>query len=210
MKRNPRRARWKDKTHAILHRAVADTLVQGIARGVGQVGIEKVLGHGQHDGVARGFGAQELPRLGQELPYVCGDEPAHGGHGFILRGYEGTVRDESAALTEARAAVAADAAFGADMYQVLAEDAADTVFSPASVASALRMALCGARGETAAELVRALHLNGSDRQQDVAVSGLRLVSAFLLFSQCLQISRFFKSLVRRRSALLVKCGISWL
>jgi serpin B len=88
------------------------------------------------------------------------------------------MRDESAALTEARAAVAADAAFGADMYQVLAEDAADTVFSPASVASALRMALCGARGETAAELVRALHLDGSDRQQDVAVSGLRLVSAW--------------------------------
>ena len=87
------------------------------------------------------------------------------------------MRDESAALTEARAAVAADAAFGADMYQVLAEDAADTVFSPASVASALRMALCGARGETAAELARALHLDGSDSQEDVAVSGLRLVSA---------------------------------
>ena len=88
------------------------------------------------------------------------------------------MRDESAALTAARAAVAADAAFGADMYQVLAEDAADTVFSPASVASALRMALCGARGETAAELARALHLDGSDSQQDVAVSGLRLVSAW--------------------------------
>jgi serine protease inhibitor len=88
------------------------------------------------------------------------------------------VRDESAALTAARAAVAADAAFGADMYQVLAEDAADTVFSPASVAGALRMALCGARGETAAELARALHLDRSDSQQDVAVSGLRLVSAW--------------------------------
>jgi len=87
------------------------------------------------------------------------------------------VRDESAALTEARAAAAADAAFGVDMYQVLAESAADTVFSPASVASALRMALCGARGDTAAELTHALHLDGSDRQEDVAVSGLRLVSA---------------------------------
>ena len=95
-----------------------------------------------------------------------------------MRGYEGTVRDESAALAEARAAAAADAAFGADMYQVLAEDAADTVFSPASVASALRMALCGARGDTAAELAHALHLDGSDRQEDVAVSGLRLVSAW--------------------------------
>jgi serpin B len=87
------------------------------------------------------------------------------------------VRNESAALTEARAAAAADATFGADMYQVLAENAADTVFSPASVASALRLALCGARGETAAELACALHLDGSDRLGNAAVSGLSLVSA---------------------------------
>ena len=87
------------------------------------------------------------------------------------------MRNEPAALTQARAAAAADAAFGADMYQVLAQDAADTVFSPASVASVLRMALCGARGQTAAELARALHLDGSERQDDVAVSGLRAVSA---------------------------------
>ena len=74
-------------------------------------------------------------------------------------------------------AAAADAAFGTDLYLVLAEDAADTVFSPASVASALRMALCGARGRTAAELARALHLNGSSRPEDAAVSWLSLVSA---------------------------------
>ncbi len=94
-----------------------------------------------------------------------------------MRGYEGTVRNDSAALTEARAAAAAVAAFGVDMYQVLAQDAADTVFSPTSVASALRMALFGARGKTAAELARALHLDGADRQDDVAVSALRLASA---------------------------------
>ena len=88
------------------------------------------------------------------------------------------MRNDSAALAAARAAAATDAAFGADVYQVLAEDAADTVFSPASVASALRMALYGARGKTAAELARTLHLDGADRQADVAVSGLRLVSAF--------------------------------
>jgi len=82
------------------------------------------------------------------------------------------VQDELAAR-----AAAADAAFGTDLYLVLAEDAADTVFSPASVASALRMALCGARGRTAAELARALHLNGSSRPEDAAVSGLSLVSA---------------------------------
>jgi len=84
------------------------------------------------------------------------------------------VRDEPAAR-----AAAADAAFGADLYQVLAEDAASTVFSPASVASALRMALCGARGQTAAELARVLRLDRSSPPEAVAVSGLSLVSAGL-------------------------------
>ena len=76
---------------------------------------------------------------------------------------------------EARAAAAhAVAAFGADMYQVLAENAADLVFSPVSVASALRTAWYGARGQTAAELARVLHLDGSPRPEDVATSGLSL------------------------------------
>ena len=87
------------------------------------------------------------------------------------------MRDETTALTEARTAATADAAFGADMYQLLAEDAPDAVFSPASVASALRMALAGARGQTAAELARALHLDGSP-PEDVAASGLYLASAW--------------------------------
>jgi serpin B len=92
------------------------------------------------------------------------------------------MRDEPATLTQAQAAAAADGAFGVDLYQLLAADAADTVFSPASVASALRLALCGARGRTAAELTRVLHLDGSpppdaDGGADVAASGLRLVSA---------------------------------
>jgi serpin B len=52
-----------------------------------------------------------------------------------------------------------DEAFGTDMYRLLAQDNPDLVFSPASVAAALRMALCGARGETAAELAAALHLD---------------------------------------------------
>jgi serpin B len=49
-------------------------------------------------------------------------------------------------------------AFGADLYEVLAADDADLVFSPSSVAGALRLAWSGARGPTAAELARALHL----------------------------------------------------
>jgi len=70
--------------------------------------------------------------------------------------------------------VAADAALGADLFQILTEDTADTVFSPASVAGALRIALCGARGQTAAELARVLHLAEDPKPQDAAAAGLRL------------------------------------
>jgi serpin B len=76
----------------------------------------------------------------------------------------------------AAAAAAADDAFGTDLYQLLAEDSADMVFSPASVASALRMALCGARGRTAAELAGALHLDGSPEAVD---AGWQALSAAL-------------------------------
>jgi len=70
----------------------------------------------------------------------------------------------------------ADDAFGRDMYRLLSERAPDTVFSPVSVAAALRMALCGARGQTAAELAGALHLGGSP---DAAAEGLRALAALV-------------------------------
>ena len=73
------------------------------------------------------------------------DAVLHAAHAFISGGYERVVRNEPAA-------------FGTDLYQVLAEGAGDLVFSPSSVAGALQMAWYGARGETAAELARALHL----------------------------------------------------
>jgi len=71
-------------------------------------------------------------------------------------------------------AVAAEEALGADLFQILTENAADTVFSPASVTSALRIALCGARGQTAAELARVLNLEEDPKPQDAAATGLRL------------------------------------
>jgi serpin B len=55
-------------------------------------------------------------------------------------------------------AVRADAAFGTDLYTELAAAGGNVVFSPASVAASLRMALVGARGDTATELAAALHL----------------------------------------------------
>jgi serpin B len=61
--------------------------------------------------------------------------------------------------------VEADAAFGTDLYLKLAASGS-VVFSPASIAAALRMALAGARGDTAAELAAALHLPGPEAAAD--------------------------------------------
>jgi serpin B len=66
-------------------------------------------------------------------------------------------------------AAAADAAFGTDLYTELAAAGGNVVFSPASVAASLRMALVGARGDTAVELAAALHLPGPE----AAAGGLR-------------------------------------
>ena len=74
-----------------------------------------------------------------------------------------------------QAAAAADDAFGADLYRLLAAGRGNVVFSPASVAAALQMALCGARGETAAQMAAALHLGSPD----AATDGLRLLSGVL-------------------------------
>jgi serpin B len=83
-----------------------------------------------------------------------------------MAGQEDRVMDSSAAP---------DAAFGTDLYRLLAADGGNLVFSPASIATALRMALCGARGETAAEIAAALHLSSPA----AAAQGLCLLSACL-------------------------------
>src|ERR1700728_1930153 len=51
-------------------------------------------------------------------------------------------------------------AFGTDLHRLLAQGGGNLVFSPASIELALRMALCGARGRSAAEIAAALPLPG--------------------------------------------------
>jgi serpin B len=73
-----------------------------------------------------------------------------------------------------------DDAFGTDLYMLLTEQAQNAVFSPASVAAALQMALCGARGDTAAELAAALHLRvAPGSAPDAAAESLRAFSALV-------------------------------
>ena len=67
-----------------------------------------------------------------------------------------------------------DDAFGADLYQRLPA-AGNLVFSPSSIAIALRLVLLGARGETAAQIAAALHLGRPDQ----AGPELRTVLALL-------------------------------
>lgn len=80
-----------------------------------------------------------------------------------------------AALASAQEAAQADDAFGADLFRLLGSGGGNMIFSPASIAAALRMALLGARGETAAQLAATLHLSGPQ----VAADGLRLLYARL-------------------------------
>jgi serpin B len=69
---------------------------------------------------------------------------------------------------------AGDGALGADLYGRL-PDQGNLVFSPASIATALRLMLLGARGGTAAQIAAALHL----ARPDDAVPGLRAASDLL-------------------------------
>ncbi len=69
---------------------------------------------------------------------------------------------------------AGDDAFGADLYRRLPRPG-NLVFSPASIATALRLVLPGARGETADQIAAVLHLAGPDK----AGPGLQAVSAIL-------------------------------
>ena len=55
------------------------------------------------------------------------------------------------------ASVAPDDLFGTDLYAALG-GTGNLVFSPGSIATALRMTLLGARGQTAAQLATTLHL----------------------------------------------------
>jgi serpin B len=76
--------------------------------------------------------------------------------------------------------VPGDEAFGADLYRRLPGQG-NLVFSPASIATALRLVLLGARGETAAQIAAALHLDIPDGAAPArqAAQELQAVSAIL-------------------------------
>lgn len=62
--------------------------------------------------------------------------------------------------------------FGCDLYQRLRQKPGNLVISPASLTTALTMAWGGAEGETATQMKKALHLEGT-ADEEMATSGQR-------------------------------------
>ena len=81
-----------------------------------------------------------------------------------------------------QAAAVAEDRFGIDLYRRLGANQQNLVFSPASIAAALQMALAGARGSTAAQLAAALKLGQGDPAGG-ARDGLLLLSAAISAGQ---------------------------
>ncbi|MDQ1698305.1 MAG: serpin [Frankiaceae bacterium] len=68
----------------------------------------------------------------------------------------------------------ADAAFGQALWAALAKPNQNVVASPASIATALQMAYAGARGETAIEMVRTMHLGPNTTPTAIAAAASKL------------------------------------
>lgn len=73
---------------------------------------------------------------------------------------------------EANALARASNAFGVDLYERLRECSGNLAFSPASIEVALTMTWAGARGQTATQMARVLHLEGDAEPYHRAASTL--------------------------------------
>ena len=77
---------------------------------------------------------------------------------------------------------AADTAFAQSLWAKLGADDGNVVLSPASIATALQMAYAGARGETATEMARALHLGTDVTAADIAAAAGAMLTQLQLAS----------------------------
>jgi serpin B len=69
-----------------------------------------------------------------------------------------------------------DEAFARALWSTLAGGDGNVVVSPASIATALQMAYLGARGQTATEMARTLHLGANATPTEVAAAASRLLA----------------------------------
>ena len=101
-----------------------------------------------------------------------------------------------------------DDAFGADLYGRL-PSRGNLVFSPASIATALRLVLLGARGETAAQIAAVLHLATPDGAalSDQKPPGLQAAQALTAFSALLSDLAAGDLTLRAPNAMWVQSGL---
>ena len=110
--------------------------------------------------------------------------------------------------TPSRGPASGDDAFGADLYGRL-PSRGNLVFSPASIATALRLVLLGARGETAAQIAAVLHLATPDGAalSDQKPPGLQAAQALTAFSALLSDLAAGDLTLRAPNAMWVQSGL---
>ena len=89
-----------------------------------------------------------------------GSEPGDFVPGDVIRS-DASRATPVAERPDLEAVVASDAAFGLDLFEVIADEG-NVMISPYSIATALSMLYPGARGDTATEIADVLHLSVSD------------------------------------------------
>ncbi len=95
------------------------------------------------------------------LTSACGAGPVPEPEGVTVLGADVPRREPRVAPAEVERLTAAQVDFALDLYRAADADAdADLVVGPGSLHTALSMVLAGARGRTAAELAKVLHLRG--------------------------------------------------
>jgi serpin B len=110
--------------------------------------------------------------------------------------------------TPSRGPGSGDDAFGADLYGRL-PSRGNLVFSPASIATALRLVLLGARSETAAQIAAVLHLATPDGAalSDQKPPGLQAAQALTAFSALLSDLAAGDLTLRAPNAMWVQSGL---
>ncbi|MDQ1747916.1 MAG: hypothetical protein QOD07_2179 [Frankiaceae bacterium] len=87
-----------------------------------------------------------------------------------------TARVVPVSAQQQQALATADDAFARSLWTELATRDGNIVVSPASIATALQMAYVGARGDTATEIARALHLGPNASPDDISRAASRLIA----------------------------------
>lgn len=110
----------------------------------------------------------------QPSPSACGDPDTAG---CIVASDRSRVRDPAVPEADARELVAGNTTFALDLYRTLDDGRSNLIYSPYSVSSALAMTHAGARGETEAQMARALRFTLPQERLHPAFNALDLALA---------------------------------